>query len=101
MAADIVDHLAQNMIADIKAKIEAGEINGNTDKMLLYLLADTHTRVQENSENPMMVLGRLMKQYPALAWPVLIVAWVLAGGTAALLAIEFITALGLKITRVH
>jgi len=93
------NNLANNVIADIKAKIDAGEINGNTDKMILYLLSDTHTQVEENSKNPMMVLGNMMKLYPVVVWPSIVVLWVLAGGAAAVMVIEFVTALGLQISR--
>ena len=94
------NRLAASVVDDIKRKVEADDINGDINMMLLHLLVDVHDRMEEIGDNPMIVIGRLMKKYPALAWPGIVIGWVLVGAAAALSAIKFIDAIGLHLVRI-
>lgn len=89
--------LAYNVIEDIKEQVKAGKVNGDIDRMTLILITDVHTHVEELSANPMIIIGRLLKKYPAITWPALLIGWVMVGGAAAIAVIIALESLGLYI----
>lgn len=86
---DLPDKLIERCLDQVRNAIDSGEVaNGNVQETTLLVVLSIHQLVSKHDQNPMIILGRFAKAYPALFWPLLVVLFVILTGASAVVMAE-------------